>query len=140
MRMLKRLPLRFPAAPASVYSSAVTSIGGNALQGGMTLAPHTTYTRRGLVRDAFNAARNPARYNILMYRMNNASQFREAVQSDKRFPAYRIPPQNKPIVEPYPLDHYRVACGSDRGFRFLERKDSPTTLAVPPARSEVNRQ
>ena len=89
-----------------------------------------------------SAARNPTRYSLLMYQMNTESQFRDAVQSletnkvryviwdrsfpqwiNKGFPAYRIPPPDKLIMEPYLLDHYRVVGGTDTGFQFLERKE-----------------
>jgi hypothetical protein len=89
-----------------------------------------------------SAARNPTRYSLLMYRMNTESQFRDAVQSLERnnvryvvwdrsfpqwihnwFPAYRNPPRDRLIMEPYLLDHYRVVGGTDSGFQFLERKE-----------------
>ena len=40
------------------------------------------------------------------------------------FPAYHIPPRDKLIMEPYLVEHYRVVGSTDRGFQFLERKDS----------------
>jgi hypothetical protein len=88
-----------------------------------------------------SATRNPTRYSILMYRINTESQFREAVQSletnniryvvwdrsfpqwiNKSFPAYRNPPEDKLIMEPYLVKHYRVVGSTDRGFQFLERR------------------
>jgi hypothetical protein len=56
------------------------------------------------------------------------------------FPAYRIPPPNELIVEPYLLDHYRVIGGSEHGFQFLDRKDAPAPAAVLAVRSGANRQ
>jgi len=44
----------------------------------------------------------------MLYQLNTEAQFRGVV----RFPAYRIPPPNEPIVEPYLLDHSRVIGGS----------------------------
>jgi len=89
-----------------------------------------------------SATRNPTRYSTLMYQFNTESQFREAVQSletnkvryviwdrsfpewiNNWFPAYRNPPRDKLIMEPYLLDHYRVVGGTDTGFQFLERKE-----------------
>ena len=90
-----------------------------------------------------SATINPTRYSILMYCMNTESQFRDAVQSletnDVRyvvwdrsfpewinnwFPAYRNPPRDKLIMEPYLTEHYRVVGNSDTGFQFLERNGS----------------
>jgi hypothetical protein len=106
-----------------------------------------------------SAARNPTRYNILMYQINTESQFREAVRSLEKgnvryviwdrsfpqwinnwFPAYRIPLPDKLIMEPYLVEHYRVVGGTDSGFQFLERRDSLATPAVLPVRSPVNTQ
>jgi hypothetical protein len=154
------------------------------------LAPHTRYTRRGVMRDGFSetavlqflnervkpgqaifvypyaplyyflsATRNPTRYSILMYQINTESQFREAVQSletnnvryvvwdrsfpqwvNRWFPAYHIPPQDKLIMEPYLVEHYRAVGGTGTGFQFLERKDSLAISADLTVRSEVNTQ
>jgi hypothetical protein len=106
-----------------------------------------------------SATTNPTRYSILMYQIDTESQFRNAVRSletnqvryvvwdrsapqwfHKAFPAYRIPPPNKLIMEPYLVAHYRVVGGTDTGFQFLERTDSPTMSAVPAARSEADKQ
>jgi hypothetical protein len=97
-----------------------------------------------------SATRNQTRYSTLMYQINTESQFRDAVQSlethnvrwvvwdrsfpewiNKWFPAYRIPPPDKLIMEPYLLEHYRVVGGTDAGFQFLERKDSILPAAEP---------
>ena len=46
------------------------------------------------------------------------------------FPTYRLPPQDKLLVEPYLMAHYRVVGGTDDGYQFLERKD-PITESAP---------
>ncbi len=105
-----------------------------------------------------SAARNPTRYSLLLYGLNTEAQFREVVQSlesnevryvvwDRSsldsmrlwFPAYRIPPPNDLIIEPYLLDHYRVIGGSEQGYRFLERKNA-SAAAVLEVRSGADRQ
>jgi hypothetical protein len=87
-----------------------------------------------------SAARNPTRYSFTLYQLNTEAQFREVVQSlessDVRyvvwdrssldsmhlwFPAYRIPPPNELMVEPYLLD-------------------APAVPAVLALRSGANRQ
>jgi hypothetical protein len=87
-----------------------------------------------------------------MYRMNTDAQFREVVQCldankvryvvwdrsfpiwvNTWFPAYRIPPWDKQIVEPYLIERYNVIGGTDAGYQFLERKDSANASAVSPA-------
>jgi hypothetical protein len=106
-----------------------------------------------------SATRNPTRYSILMYQINTESQFREAVQSlesnnvryvvwdrsfpqwiNNWFPAYRNPPRDKLIMEPYLVEHYRVVGSTDTGFQFLERKNSLPTPEVLPVRSAANIQ
>jgi len=90
-----------------------------------------------------SAATNPTRYSFLMYHLNTGRQFREVVQTletrkvryvvwDRSFPkwakemlpAYRIPPPEELIVEPYLMEHYRVVGVSDEGYEFLERHES----------------
>jgi hypothetical protein len=106
-----------------------------------------------------SATRNPTRYSILMYQINTESQFREAVQSletsnvryvvwdrsfpqwiNNWFPAYRNPPRDKLIMEPYLVEHYRVVGSTDTGFQFLERKNSLPMPEVLPVRSAANIQ
>ena len=85
---------------------------------------------------------NPTRYTILMYQMNSGEQFRETIgrleQDQVRyvvwnrtfpqwinqfFPAYRNPPANELIMEPYLLEHYTPVGGDADGFQVLERKN-----------------
>jgi len=96
-----------------------------------------------------SAAENPTRYSILMYQINTDQQFRDVVQSlettkvrhviwdrhfpkmiKNSFPAYRIPPENALIVEPYLTEHYRVVGGSENGFQFLERIEPGTAVSA----------
>jgi hypothetical protein len=96
-----------------------------------------------------SAASNPTRYSILLYRTNTNQQFREVTRSletakvryvvwDRSFPtwvrtwypAYRMPPQDELIVEPYLLEHYRVVGGTEDKYQLLERKDFITTSAA----------
>ena len=90
-----------------------------------------------------SGAQNPTRYSLLMYNMNTDQQFREVVESletakvryvvwdrsfprwiNDWFPAYRIPPSDQQIIEPYLVEHYRVVGRSPDGFEFLERKET----------------
>jgi hypothetical protein len=86
--------------------------------------------------------RNPTRFSNLMYGINTAAQFREAVDDLDRkraryvlwdtvfsgeslrslFPAYRPPPKEKLIIEPYLERHYHQ-IGFENGFRILERDE-----------------
>jgi hypothetical protein len=93
------------------------------------------------------ATSNPTRYSILLYQTNTDQQLREVTQTletakvkyvvwdrsypvwiNKWFPSYRMPPQDKLIVEPYLLKHYRVVTGADDGYEILERKESAPAL------------
>jgi hypothetical protein len=56
------------------------------------------------------------------------------------FPAYRNPPRDKLIMEPYLVEHYRVVGSTDTGFQFLERKNSLPMPEVLPVRSAANIQ
>jgi hypothetical protein len=85
-----------------------------------------------------SGARNPTRYSILMYQMNTEAQFREVVRCleinktryvvwDRSFPSwgfpsFRMPAQEKLIVEPYLQEHYRVVGTSKNQFQILKRK------------------
>jgi hypothetical protein len=89
------------------------------------------------------ATENPTRFNFMMYNFHTESQFREAVQALERsqvryvvwdraflewaavwFPAYRQPPANKLIMEPYLTEHYTVVGNAGGGYQLLERKNS----------------
>jgi Dolichyl-phosphate-mannose-protein mannosyltransferase len=86
--------------------------------------------------------RNPTRFSYLIYRLNTPAQFREAthdLESKKvryvlwdrlarqnltaLFPAYREPPADQLIMEPYLEARYRQ-IGSEGEFRILERRES----------------
>jgi hypothetical protein len=84
--------------------------------------------------------RNATRFSYLQYRLHTDDQLREAVRDleDKKvryvlwdrtfgeegmrsiFPAYRLPPRERLIVEPYLESHYRQ-INLLNGFRILER-------------------
>lgn len=84
--------------------------------------------------------RNATRFSYLLYRFHTDDQFREAVRDleDKKvryvlwdsafwgegmrsiFPAYRLPPREQLIIEPYLESHYRQITFLN-GFRILER-------------------
>jgi hypothetical protein len=89
-----------------------------------------------------SAAENPTRHSILMYQINTEAQFREVVSAletrrvrfvvwdrsfpvwvKKWFPGYRVPPEDKLIIEPYLMEQYQVVGGSEGAYQFLERKD-----------------
>lgn len=98
------------------------------------------------------ATENPTRFNFMMYNFHTESHFREAVEALERrqvryivwdrafleraaigFPAYRQPPADKLIVEPYLTEHYTVVGNTSWGFQFLERKGcaaAPKTDAI----------
>jgi hypothetical protein len=96
-----------------------------------------------------SGARNPTRYFTLTYSLSSDEQFREAVrdieaarvryvvwdrshqgQQRTMLPAFRMPPRDKLIIEPYLTEHYRVMPGSDDKYQFLERKESIPSSAV----------
>jgi Dolichyl-phosphate-mannose-protein mannosyltransferase len=85
--------------------------------------------------------RNPTRYSYLIYGFHTPAQFREATNDLERkkvryilwdnlarqnltalFPAYRQPPADQLIMEPYLEAHYRQ-IGFEKQFRILERKN-----------------
>lgn len=86
-------------------------------------------------------ARNPTRFTFFLYDWNTAQEFHEAVRDLETkkvkyvlwdasfsgnglrtvFPAYRQPPENELIMEPYLETHYRQVAFAN-GFRILERK------------------
>ncbi|MGH9625846.1 MAG: ArnT family glycosyltransferase, partial [Bryobacteraceae bacterium] len=86
-------------------------------------------------------ARNPIPFPALIYHANNAAEFHECVRDLQTkkvkyvlwdavfsgngmrsvFPAYRQPPPNRLIMEPYLESHYRQVAYAN-GFRILERK------------------
>ncbi|MGH9583680.1 MAG: hypothetical protein ACRD4O_12155, partial [Bryobacteraceae bacterium] len=86
-------------------------------------------------------ARNPTPFSALVYHAANDREFHEAVQDLETkkvryvlwdavfsgpglrtvFPAYRDPPPDKLIMEPYLETHYRQVAFAN-GFRILERK------------------
>jgi hypothetical protein len=97
-----------------------------------------------------SAGKDPTRYTTLVYGFNTEEQFRDAIGTlgtnqvryvvwdrsspqwlHRVFPAYRDPPQNKLIMEPYLEAHYRVVGGTESGLQFLERRDSPAREAAP---------
>ena len=84
--------------------------------------------------------RNPTRFNFMMYGFHTSAHFHEAVESLDRsqaryvvwdrafperaltgFPAYRQPPADQLIVEPYLAQHYAIAADTGWGFQVLER-------------------
>jgi hypothetical protein len=85
--------------------------------------------------------RNPTRFTFFLYHWNTAQEFQEAVRDLETkkvkyvlwdasfsgngmrtvFPAYRQPPPNELIMEPYLETHYRQVAFAN-GFRILERK------------------
>ncbi len=84
--------------------------------------------------------RNPTRFSTLVYYPGTAAFFEEAIRDlDQKkvryvlsdtafsgqnltalFPAYRVPPRDKLILEPYLESHYHQV-GLENGFRILER-------------------
>ena len=90
--------------------------------------------------------KNPTRYSILLYHINTAAQFDEAIQNLKQkrvkyvlwdtlvagskiktwFPQYEHPPKENLLLERFLEDHYEV-IGVENGFRILRRREDKHT-------------